>query len=98
MKKTTSPLLSVPEACQYLNIGRDKLDEERRAGRLGYVQSKPNARIFFRQQDLDAWILRSVHPPRPPEAIRATYRKRRAPRVKRNPASTWTVETGKCSS
>lgn len=99
MENNRSPLLDVQQACEYLRVGIDKLREEMRSGRLGFIQSKPGARIYFRQQDLDAWILRSVHPARPPEALRATYRKRRAPRTgnKKSPASI-AARSGKGSS
>ena len=78
MATVASPLLTRTEAAQYLRVSTDHVDRERIAGRLAFIQLKPNAKVFFRQSDLDAYLARAVHPARPPHTDRATFRKVRA--------------------
>lgn len=74
-------LLTRREAAARLGIGLIALDEERAAGRLGYIQRAPGCKVFFRESDLDAWIARHTHPAIPPTVLsRGTYRKPRGGR------------------
>ena len=77
-----SELLSRREAAARLGIGLIALDEERAAGRLGYIQRAPGCKVFIRESDLEAWIARHTHPAIPPAVLnRGTYRKPHGGRV-----------------
>lgn len=73
-----SNLLTRKEAAARLGISLVTLDEERAAGRLGYIQRAPGCKVFLRESDLDAWLTRCTHKAIPVQVLnRATYRRRR---------------------
>lgn len=73
-----SNLLTRKEAAARLGISLVTLDEERAAGRLGYIQRAPGCKVFLRESDLDAWLARCTHKAIPVQVLnRSTYRRRR---------------------
>jgi len=47
-----SNLLTRKEAAARLGIGLVTLDEERAAGRLGYIQRAPGCKVYIREEDI----------------------------------------------
>lgn len=72
-------LLTRKEAAERLGVSLVTLDEERAAGRIGYIQRAPGCKVYFRQSDLETWLARNTHQPIPVQVLsRTTYRRRRA--------------------
>lgn len=72
-------LLTRKQAAERLGVSLVTLDEERAAGRIGFIQRAPGCKVFFRESDLDAWLARNSHQPIPIQVLsRTTYRRRRA--------------------
>ena len=75
-------LLTRKEAAARLGIGLVTLDEERAAGRLGYIQRAPGCKVFFRESDIDNWLARHTHAAIPAVVFgRQTYRNPRKRQV-----------------
>lgn len=72
-------LLTRKQAAERLGVSLVTLDEERAAGRIGFIQRAPGCKVFFRESDLDTWLARNSHQPIPVQILsRETYRRRRA--------------------
>lgn len=72
-------LLTRKQAAAHLGVSLVTLDEERAAGRIGYIQRAPGCKVYFRQSDLETWLARNTHQPIPVQLLnRTTYRRRRA--------------------
>lgn len=74
------PLLTRKEAAARLGVSLVTLDAERSAGNIGYIQSRPGAKVFFREDQLEKYLARCTHPAKPVSATRDTYRKRQVRR------------------
>ena len=75
-------LLTRKEAAARLGIGLVTLDEERAAGRLGYIQRAPGCKVYIRESDIEAWLARHTHAAVPTMVLeRQTYRNPRKRRV-----------------
>lgn len=72
-----SPLmLTRREAADLLQISLVTLDKLRHDGHLAYFQRAPMTRVFFRLDDIEAYITRYHHPARPrPAAPRPRTRR-----------------------
>lgn len=72
-------LLTRKQAAERLGVSLVTLDEERTAGRIGFIQRAPGCKVYFRSSDLEAWLARNTHQPIPVQVLsRTTYRRRRA--------------------
>lgn len=72
-------LLTRKQAAERLGVSLVTLDEERAAGRIGYIQRAPGCKVYFRPSDLEAWLARNTHQPIPLQVLgRTTYRRKRA--------------------
>lgn len=70
-------LITRREAADLLRISLVTLDKLRAEGQLAYIQRTAMARVFFRMDDIEAYLTRTHHPARPrPAAPR--------PRTRRN--------------
>ena len=78
-----SPLLTTREACEYLRMGRDALDEARQTGQIAFIQHRRNGTVYFKQEHLDAFLARNTHRAAPIGVTRQTYRKPRKQEVQR---------------
>lgn len=58
-------LLTRQEAAKLLNISTSTLDSLKREGFIGFVQKSLCARVYFRPLDIDTYLARCSHPPRP---------------------------------
>ena len=54
-------LLSRKETAKILGIGLTKLDAEREAGRITYIQHKENGSVFFTESGIQEYIARGTH-------------------------------------
>lgn len=76
-----SPSLTRKAAAERLGISLVTLDEERKAGRLDYIQRAPGCRAMFRESALETWLARCTHQAIPMQVLnRTTYRKPRCGR------------------
>lgn len=72
-----TPLITRREAAKLLQVSLVTLDKLRFEGQLAYIQRAPTTRVYFRMQDIEAYIAYCHHPARPrPAASR--------PRTRRN--------------
>lgn len=70
-------LLTRKEAADRLGVSLVKLDAERAAGRLAYIQRAPGAKVWIPESAIEEYLKRALHPARPPRPVWETYRKRR---------------------
>lgn len=70
-------LLTRKEAAAKLGVSVVTLDTERMSGKLAYIQSKPNGRVWITEEAITEYLARSTHPARPERTHYPTYRKRR---------------------
>lgn len=73
----TTQLLTTKEACQYLRVSRDVLDEARQSGAISYIQHRKNGAVYFKPEFLDEFLARNTHRAAPLNLNRETYRKKR---------------------
>ena len=70
-------LLTRKEAAARLGVSLVKLDAERAAGQIAYIQRAPGAKVWIPESAIEESLKRGMHPTRPPRPVRETYRKRR---------------------
>lgn len=70
-------ILTRQEAADRLGISVSHLDEERRAGRIAYIQQKKQGRVFITPEACDAYLVRGTHEARPVNVVVNTFRHRR---------------------
>ena len=68
-------LLNRKEAAARLGISVDLLDQERRTGRLAYIQRKPGSKVWITDEAIAEYLARATHQARP--EMKA-YRRKRA--------------------
>ena len=66
-------LITRKEAASMLHISLKTLDAARESGLLSYIQYTENGSVYFTEQMLQEYLVRSVHRARPIET-RYTYR------------------------
>lgn len=72
-------LLTRKEAAARLGISVDLLDQERRTGRLAYIQRKPGSKVWITEEAITEYLARITHPARPEHRMTGwTYRRRQA--------------------
>ena len=72
-------LLTRKEAAAHLGISVDLLDQERRTGRLAYIQRKPGSKVWITEEAIAEYLARITHPARPERQMTGwTYQRRRA--------------------
>lgn len=76
-QKDSEELLTREEAARALKISVNKLDEERRAGRLAYIQYSSNGRVWIPRKAIADYLTKNTHQVIPQRCLRETYRKRR---------------------
>lgn len=74
-------LLSRKDAAARLGVSLMTLDAERAAGRLAYIQKKPNGKVWITEQAIEEYLARGTHHVKPERKIQQTYRNRRADKV-----------------
>ena len=70
-------LLSRPAAAKKLGISVDTLDRLRQRGQIAYIQHIPNGKVWFTEDAIAEYIVRGMHPAKPVQVAKQTYRKRR---------------------
>lgn len=75
-------LLTRKEAANRLGVSLVKLDAERAAGQLAYIQRAPGAKVWIPESAVEDYLKRGMHAALPPRSARETYRKRRASRAR----------------
>lgn len=71
-------LLTRKEAAARLGISVELLDQERRTGRLAYIQRKPGCKVWITEEAIAEYLARITHPARPERQMTGwTYRHRR---------------------
>ena len=70
-------LLTRKEAAACLGVSLTKLDAERAAGQIAYIQRAPGAKVWIPESAIEEYLKRGLHPTRPPRPVRETYSKRR---------------------
>lgn len=65
------------EAAKYLRISIKTLDELRKQRKISFVQHSPGGKVYFREEDLDAYLSRATHQARPEYLINVPARRRR---------------------
>jgi len=73
-----SKLLTRQQAAERLGVSVATIDLERVAGRLAYIQRKPNGRVWISEGAIEEYLERGLHEAKPEIRIVDTYRKRRA--------------------
>ena len=58
-------LLTRKEAAAHLGISVDLLDQERRTGRLAYIQRKPGSKVWITEEAITEYLARITHQARP---------------------------------
>lgn len=58
-------LLTRKEAAAHLGISVDLLDQERRTGRLAYMQRKPGSKVWITEEAIAEYLARITHQARP---------------------------------
>ena len=58
-------LLTRKEAAARLGISVDLLDQKRSAGRLAYIQRKPNSKVWITDEAIAEYLARATHQARP---------------------------------
>lgn len=70
-------LLTRKEAAALLRMSVDLLDQERRAGRLAYIQRKPGSKVWITEEAIAEYLARITHQARPEiKSTRLSYRRR----------------------
>lgn len=58
-------LLTRKEAAARLGVSVELLDQERRSGRLTYIQRKPGSKVWITEEALVEYLVRATHQARP---------------------------------
>lgn len=58
-------LLTRKEAAARLGISVELLDQERRSGRLAYIQRKPGSKVWITEEAIIEYLARITHQARP---------------------------------
>lgn len=70
-------LLNRKEAAARLGISVDLLDQERRTGRLAYIQRKPGSKVWITEEAIAEYLARATHQARPElRSVRFSHRRR----------------------
>ncbi|MBR4193804.1 MAG: helix-turn-helix domain-containing protein [Oscillospiraceae bacterium] len=72
-------LLTRQQAAERLGVNINTIDNERKAGRLAYIQRRPGGKVWITEQAIAEYLSRATHPALPEiRAVRDTFRKKRA--------------------
>lgn len=71
-------LLTRKEAADRLCVSLVKLDAERAAGQIAYIQRAPGAKVLIPESAIEDYLKCGMHVALPKKTARETYRKRRA--------------------
>ena len=70
-------LLTRKEAAARLGVSVELLDQERRSGRLTYIQRKPGSKVWITEEAIAEYLARATHQARPElRTSRTAYRRR----------------------
>ena len=58
-------LLTRKEAAARLGVSVELLDQERRSGRLTYIQRKPGSKVWITEEAIAEYMARATHQARP---------------------------------
>ena len=58
-------LLTRKEAAARLGVSVELLDQERRSGRLAYIQRKPGSKVWITEEAIAEYLARATHQARP---------------------------------
>ena len=67
-------LLTRKEAAARLGVSVELLDQERRSGRLTYIQRKPGSKVWITEEAIAEYLARATHQARP--EMKAVKRRR----------------------